>query len=52
MRKVKFECFLKVISPVHIGCGEVYEPMGFVIEMFSTNDGNGILFLKDTLIKN
>ena len=26
-----FHCLIKVLSPVHIGCGEVYEPTGFVV---------------------
>jgi len=30
--KESFRCFLKIISPVHIGCDEVYEPMGFVLD--------------------
>jgi len=32
MIKKRFDCFLKVISPIHIGCGEVYEPTGFIID--------------------
>lgn len=32
MRKERFDCFLRVISPVHIGCEEVYEPMSFVMD--------------------
>lgn len=27
-----FRCFLKIHSPVHIGCDEVYEPTSFVVE--------------------
>jgi len=30
--KESFRCLLKIISPVHIGCDEVYEPMGFVLD--------------------
>ena len=30
--KESFKCFLKILSPVHIGCDEVYEPMGFVMD--------------------
>lgn len=26
------QCFIKTISPLHIGCDEVYEPMGFVVD--------------------
>lgn len=25
-------CLIKVISPVHLGCDEVYEPMGFAVD--------------------
>ncbi|MFH1117875.1 MAG: type III-A CRISPR-associated RAMP protein Csm5 [Pseudomonadota bacterium] len=25
-------CCLEILSPVHIGCGEVYEPTGFVVD--------------------
>jgi CRISPR-associated protein Csm5 len=24
--------FIRIVAPVHIGCGEVYEPMGFVVD--------------------
>ncbi|MBF0398567.1 MAG: type III-A CRISPR-associated RAMP protein Csm5, partial [Desulfobacterales bacterium] len=27
-----FKCILKVLTPIHIGCDEVYEPMGFVVD--------------------
>ncbi|SPD72999.1 hypothetical protein PITCH_A1640009 [uncultured Desulfobacterium sp.] len=30
--KQVFNCFLKTLSPIHIGCDEVYEPMGFVVD--------------------
>ena len=30
--KESFRCFLKILSPVHVGCDEVYEPMGFTID--------------------
>lgn len=26
-----FSCYIKILSPVHIGCDEVYEPMGFLV---------------------
>ncbi len=34
MQKIKdtFRCVLKIASPVHIGCDEVYEPTGFVVD--------------------
>lgn len=34
MKNVKdtFHCILKVVSPIHLGCDEVYEPLGFVID--------------------
>ncbi len=31
--KESFKCFLKTLSPVHMGCDEVYEPMGFVMDV-------------------
>ncbi|VEN73370.1 Type III-A CRISPR-associated RAMP protein Csm5 [Candidatus Desulfarcum epimagneticum] len=27
-----FKCFIKTLAPVHIGCDEVYEPAGFMID--------------------
>ena len=30
--KETFHCLIKILSPVHIGCGEVYEPMSFVVD--------------------
>ncbi|MGD9972656.1 MAG: type III-A CRISPR-associated RAMP protein Csm5, partial [Desulfatirhabdiaceae bacterium] len=27
-----FHCVIRTLSPVHIGCGEVYEPTGFVVD--------------------
>jgi len=30
--KESFTCFLKTLSPVHVGCDEVYEPTGFVMD--------------------
>ncbi len=27
-----FRCYLKILSPVHIGCDEVYEPTSFVVD--------------------
>ncbi len=29
--KQVFKCYIKTLSPVHIGCDEVYEPTGFVM---------------------
>jgi len=26
------ECYIKVLSPLHIGCDEIYEPTGFVVD--------------------
>lgn len=30
--KTIFKCFIKTLSPIYIGCDEVYEPMGFVVD--------------------
>ncbi|MDP2643531.1 MAG: type III-A CRISPR-associated RAMP protein Csm5 [Desulfobacterales bacterium] len=30
--KDTFHCMLKVVAPLHLGCDEVYEPMGFVVD--------------------
>ena len=30
--KESFKFFLKTLSPVHVGCDDVYEPMGFVMD--------------------
>lgn len=30
--KQTYQCFIKTLSPIHIGCDEVYEPMGFVVD--------------------
>jgi len=30
--KESFTCFLKTFSPIHVGCDEVYEPTGFVMD--------------------
>lgn len=30
--KTIFRCFVKTLSPVHLGCDEVYEPTGFVMD--------------------
>ncbi|RZB34204.1 MAG: CRISPR-associated protein Csm5 [Desulfobacteraceae bacterium Eth-SRB2] len=27
-----FRCFIKILSPIHIGCDEVYDPTGFVVD--------------------
>jgi len=32
MKSKTYYCRIKVISPVHIGCDEVYEPTGFVVD--------------------
>lgn len=32
MKSTTYYCRLKVLSPVHIGCDEVYEPTGFAID--------------------
>jgi CRISPR-associated protein Csm5 len=29
--KQTFRCYLKILSPIHLGCDEVYEPMGFIL---------------------
>lgn len=31
-KKQVFPCCLKILSPVHIGCDEVYEPTGFAVD--------------------
>ncbi len=30
--KTIFKCFIRTISAIHIGCDEVYEPMGFAVD--------------------
>jgi len=30
--KETFRCLLQTVSPVHVGCDEIYEPMGFVLD--------------------
>ena len=30
--KQVYRCFIQTLSPIHIGCDEVYEPMGFVVD--------------------
>ena len=30
--KETFRCVLKIASPVHLGCDDVYEPTGFVVD--------------------
>jgi len=32
MNKQIFKCYIKTLSPIHIGCDEVYEPAGFVMD--------------------
>jgi CRISPR-associated protein Csm5 len=27
-----YQCFIQTLAPIHIGCDEVYEPMGFVVD--------------------
>jgi CRISPR-associated protein Csm5 len=27
-----YECYIKTVSPLHVGCDEAYEPMGFVVD--------------------
>ncbi len=30
--KSVYECYIRTLSPLHVGCDEVYEPMGFVVD--------------------
>lgn len=30
--KTVYKCYLQTLSPIHLGCDEVYEPTGFVID--------------------
>ena len=30
--KHTYPCFIKILSPLHIGCDEVYEPTGFLVD--------------------
>ncbi|MCF6246492.1 MAG: type III-A CRISPR-associated RAMP protein Csm5 [Desulfobacula sp.] len=32
MNKQTFRCYIKTLSPIHIGCDEVYVPTGFVLD--------------------
>lgn len=32
MEKQRIKCFLQNFSPIHVGCDEVYEPTGFVVD--------------------
>ena len=32
MKTKIFQCYIKTLSPVHIGCDEVYEPAGFTVD--------------------
>jgi CRISPR-associated protein Csm5 len=32
INKQTFKCYIKTLSPIHIGCDEVYEPTGFVMD--------------------
>ncbi|RMD51706.1 MAG: type III-A CRISPR-associated RAMP protein Csm5 [Nitrospirae bacterium] len=32
MKVNTFKCYLKTLTPIHIGCGEVYEPTGFIVD--------------------
>lgn len=47
MKKIKdtFRCQLKVISPIHLGCDEVYEPLGFVVD-----EGNNAMTVFDPVV--
>ncbi len=31
MKTKIFQCYIKILSPIHIGCDEVYEPAGFTV---------------------
>ena len=44
MKKEIMKCFLRTVSPVHIGCDEVYEPTGFAV-----NENEGYLTIFDPL---
>lgn len=44
MTKQRIKCLLSTLSPVHVGCDEVYEPTGFTVE-----EGNGCLVVFDPL---
>lgn len=39
-----FRCYLKILSPVHIGCDEVYEPTSFVVDETGTNGPEMVVF--------
>ncbi|MBW1800288.1 MAG: type III-A CRISPR-associated RAMP protein Csm5 [Deltaproteobacteria bacterium] len=32
MEKQRMKCVLQTVSPIHVGCDEVYEPFGFVVD--------------------
>ena len=32
MEKQRIKCLLQTVSPIHVGCDEVYEPFGFVVD--------------------
>lgn len=44
MEKQRIKCVLRTISPIHVGCDEVYEPAGFVVD-----EKNNRLIIFDTL---
>ena len=35
--KQSYKCIIRTLSPVHIGCGDVYEPTGFVVDEKNLN---------------
>lgn len=44
MKKQRIRCKVKTLSPVHVGCDEVYEPTGFTVD-----EENGSLVVFDPL---
>ncbi len=44
MKKEMMKCLLRIVSPVHVGCDEVYEPTGF-----SVNENDNHLTIFDPL---
>lgn len=45
METLRMKCVLENISPIHVGCDEVYEPTGF-----SVNEKEGYLVIFDPLV--
>lgn len=43
-RTETFRCYLKIMSPVHIGCDEVYEPTSFVVDETDKSGPKMIVF--------